>query len=147
MASSRFPFSHVPSEISFFPFWETKVTHLRWRLPTSDDTRKASHADMADPRVASCIRFDHRQAIHLLLLCSSTSQKDGLKASKATRRLGPVPFEQAFPRSRSLPLDMRSPGHPSRRPTREASEPGRSKPLFNPRHTVGTRYSDNVSLG
>lgn len=39
MASPRFPFSHVPSEIPFSRTG-TKVTHLRWGLPTSDDTLK-----------------------------------------------------------------------------------------------------------
>src|SRR5882724_9523037 len=65
MASPHFPFSHVPSEIPFFRM-ETKVTHLQWRLPTSC-------TDMADPQVASCFRFDHRQAIHLLRHCSRIS--------------------------------------------------------------------------
>ena len=48
---------------------------------------------------------------------------------------------------------MRQPGHPSKRPTREASKPGRSKPLFNLRHKANppippfpVRASNNVSL-
>jgi hypothetical protein len=39
MASPRFPFSHVPSEIPSSRTG-TKVTHLQWGLPTSDDTLK-----------------------------------------------------------------------------------------------------------
>jgi len=39
MASPRFPFSHVPSEIPLSRTG-TKVTHLQWGLPTSDDTLK-----------------------------------------------------------------------------------------------------------
>lgn len=44
---------------------------------------------MADPRVISCIRSDHRQVIHLLQLCSSMSTwgqlEDFERQSKATR--------------------------------------------------------------
>lgn len=55
---------------------KAKVTHLRWGLPTSDDT------DTADSQVASCIRFDHRQAIHILQCHSSKVTKGQLKATK-----------------------------------------------------------------
>src|SRR6202789_2379246 len=97
---------------------------------------KGMHIDMADPQVASCIRFDHRQAIHLLQHCSSMSHKDSLRLQrqketekKKTPRTNPLRL--GFPLSTTLQLDQRQPSHPSKRPTREASKPGRSKPLFN----------------
>ena len=73
MASPHFPFSHVPSEISFSPSWETKGS------PTYDEDYRRPTTDMAEPRVASCIRFDHRQATHLLRRRSSMSHKDSMR--------------------------------------------------------------------
>ena len=50
----------------------------------------------ADPRVASCIRFDLRQAIHLLQHRSSMSHKDSMRLQRRKKtRQGPVPFELA----------------------------------------------------
>ena len=61
---------HTSQVRSPCPMKRTKVTHLWWGLPTINDTWKA-HIDVVDPQVATCIRSDHRQAIHLL----STSLK------------------------------------------------------------------------
>jgi|SRR5882757_2247485 hypothetical protein len=84
MASPHFPFSHVPSEISFSPSWETKGS------PTYDEDYRRPTTDVAEPRVASCIRFDHRRAIHLLQHRSSTSHKDGIRLQRQnTPRTGP----------------------------------------------------------
>jgi hypothetical protein len=89
-----------------------------------------THVDMADPRVASCIRFDHRQAVHLLQHCSSMSHKGSLRLSKA-KSISPwaSPLRVGFPHSGTHRLNRRQPSHPSKRPTREASEPGHSSPL------------------
>ena len=88
--------------------------------------------DVAEPRVASCIRFDHRQATHLLLHRSSASHKDGMRLQRQITP-GTDPLRAGFPRGRTHPLDWRRPSHPSKRPTREASEPGRSlKAPFQP---------------
>jgi hypothetical protein len=57
--------SHTSQVRSPCSMKRTKVTHLWWGLPTINDTWKA-HMDVADPQVATCIRSDHRQAIHLL---------------------------------------------------------------------------------
>jgi len=73
MASPRFPFSHVPSEISFSPSRETKGS------PTYDEDYRRPTTDVAEPRVTSCIRFDHRQATHLLQHRSSMSHKDSIR--------------------------------------------------------------------
>src|ERR1700761_6997846 len=47
--------------------------------PTYDEDYRRPTTDVAEPRVASCIRFDHRRAIHLLQHRSSTSHKDGIR--------------------------------------------------------------------
>jgi hypothetical protein len=89
MASPHFPFSHIPSEISFFPVGGNKRSPTYdgdYRRPTSPKRR--THIDVADPRVASCIRFVHRQAIHLLQHRSSTSQKDGTRLHKGKHTPG-----------------------------------------------------------
>jgi hypothetical protein len=122
MASPHFPFSHVPSEIPFSLFRETK------RSPTYDEDyrrpmmpKRHAHVDMADPQVASCIRFDHRQAIHLLQHCLSLSHKDSIRLQ---RQGAPQvsPLRVGFPRSEAHQLDTRQPGHPTKRPTGEASK-------------------------
>src|SRR6266849_562394 len=124
MPSRRFPFSHVPSEISFLPARETQGS------PTDDEDYRRLTTDVAEPRVASCIRFDHRQATHLLQHRSSMSHKDSIRLYRQdTPRTDPL--RAGFPRGGTHPLDSRRPSHPSKRPTREASKPGRSKPPFN----------------
>src|SRR5258708_26383922 len=52
---------------------------------------------MADPQVASYVRFDHRQATHLLQHCSSTSQKNGLRLHQKAKPYGPVLFKLGLP--------------------------------------------------
>ncbi len=91
MTSPHFPFSHVPGEISFFPVAENKghpptmgTTDVRQHL-------KGTYVDVADPRVASCIRFDHRQAIHLLQHRLSLSQKDSIRLQRQKHALGQSP--------------------------------------------------------
>jgi hypothetical protein len=119
MASSRFPFSHVPGEIPFSLFWETK------RSPTYDEDyrrpmmpKRHAHVDMVEPQEASCIRFDHRQAIHLLQHCLSLSHKDSIRLQ---RQGAPQvsPLRVGFPRSEAHQLDTRQPGHPTKRPAGE----------------------------
>src|SRR6266436_6142923 len=65
MASPHFPFSHIPGEIPLSLSMGSKghppsmgTTDVRWCL-------KDLHPDTVDPQVASCIRFDHRQANHI----------------------------------------------------------------------------------
>src|SRR6266403_2016028 len=76
MASPHFPFSHIPGEIPLSLSMGT--TDVRWCL-------KDLHPDTVDPQVASCIRFDHRQAIHVLQHRSSKVTQGQLKALKAMR--------------------------------------------------------------
>src|SRR6266478_3570205 len=66
MASPHFPFLHIPGEIPVsLSMWITAhppgmgSTDVRWCL-------KDLLPDTVDPQVASCIRFDHRQATHVL---------------------------------------------------------------------------------
>jgi len=92
---------------------------------------------MADPPVVSCIRFDHRQAIHLLQHRSITSHKDG---SRLQRWAKPTSFHnhQARPLWISLPtkrdsLTQHKTGQPTirKRPTGEASNTKSLQPPFN----------------
>jgi hypothetical protein len=80
MASPCFPFSHVSSKIPLSR-GETKVTALDedYQRPATPE-RHAT--DMADPLVVSCIRIDHRQAIHLLHHRSIASHKDGSRLQR-----------------------------------------------------------------
>jgi len=109
VASPHFPFSHVSSEIPSSSV-RTKVTHLQWGLPTTGDVWK-THTDVADPLVASCIRHDHRQAIHLLQTLLKHITQGRLKASKHNHQ-GQFPFESGLPRSRTHWLDGRQPSQP-----------------------------------
>ena len=133
MASPHFPFSHIPSEISFSPLRETKGHPPTMRTTDVRRCLKGTHTDMADPQVASCIRFDHRQAIHLLQHRSSTSHKDGSRLQRQTKEKpsGRSPFEQA---SRVAGLIDSIKGNPvvHRRGLLERrANQVRSKPLFN----------------
>jgi|HubBroStandDraft_5_1064220.scaffolds.fasta_scaffold271986_1 hypothetical protein len=80
MASPCFPFSHVLSKIPLSR-GETKVTALGedYQRPATPE-RHAT--DVADPLVVSCIRIDHRQAIHLLQHRSIASHKDGSRLQR-----------------------------------------------------------------
>ena len=80
MASPCFPFSHVSSKIPSSR-GETKVTALDedYQRPVTPERRAT---DMADPLVVSCIRIDHRQAIHLLHHRSIASHKDGSRLQR-----------------------------------------------------------------
>ena len=73
----------------------TRVTHLLWGLPVTGDAWKA-HAITADPRVASCIRFDHRQEIHPpspSLKCNHLSHQRQAKTHVPRNRQGQSHFE------------------------------------------------------
>src|SRR5712672_2345045 len=97
MASPHFPLSHVSGEIPLSDM-RTRVTHLPCGLPATGDASKA-HTVTTDPQAASCIRFDHRQAIHppsTSLKCNS--HKERLSHQRQARHPGPqlprsVPFE------------------------------------------------------
>jgi hypothetical protein len=131
MASPHFPFSHIPSEIPFSLSRETKghpptmrTTNVRWRL-------KGTCIDMADPQVASCNQVwpsASNPPPSTLLKHVTQGQLKAFKG-KSSPRAGPL--RVGFPHSRTLQLDRRRPSHPSKRPTREASKLGRSKPPFN----------------
>jgi len=122
MASPHFPFSHVPGEIPFSLFWETKGHPPTMRTTNVRRCLKGTHVvDMADPQVASCIRFDHRQAIHLLQHRLSLSHKDSIRLQRQNApRVGPL--RVGFPRSEAHRLDTRQPGRPTKRPTGGASK-------------------------
>ena len=80
-----------------------------YRRPMTPERR----TDMADLRVASCIRFDHRQATHLLQHRSKHVTKgrpDGFKGKNDTPRASLL--RVGFPHSRTHQLDMRQPSHP-----------------------------------
>jgi len=68
-----------------------RTTNVRWHL-------KGACTDMADPQVASCIRCDHRQAIHLLQHCPSMPHKDSLRLQRQARQHGPF-FQGQSPSS------------------------------------------------
>jgi hypothetical protein len=106
--------------------------------------------------VASCIRFDHRQAIHLLQHRLSMSHKDSIRLQRQKQNTPRAsPLRVGFPRSGSHRLDTRRPGHRSKGPTGEASEPRplkapfqpltQNKPLFNPHFPV--RASKSIFPG
>src|SRR6266403_541040 len=82
---TTFRSAHIPGEIPLSLSMGSKghppsmgTTDVRWCL-------KDLHPDTVDPQVASCIRFDHRQAIHVLQHRSSKVTQGQLKALKAMR--------------------------------------------------------------
>ena len=122
---TSFPVLAHPKRDLLFPVVGNKGS------PTYDeDCRRRTTP--ADPRVASCIRFDHRQAIHLLstsLKHVSQGQHEAFKGKNTPRA---DPLRVGFPRGETHRLDGRRPGRPSKRPTGEASEPGSLKAPFQP---------------
>jgi hypothetical protein len=161
MASPRFPFSHIPSELPFFPVVRKEGSPTYggdYRRPTTPKGRATWTWRI--PKWLSCIGFDHRQAIHLLQHRSSMSHKDSSRLQRQKSSPRASPLRVGFPHGRTHQLDGRRPSRPSKRPTREASEPGSLKapfqpptqkqtPLFHisspPLLSVGA--SHNVSLG
>ena len=111
------------------------------RSPTYCEDYRRPTTDTTDPQMASCLRFDHRQAIHPLQPHSSMSHKDSSRLHQAKGEPPPTPrsisFEQASHKAGTHPLDMRQPSQPSKKPTREAnklSKPSRSSPLSTSEH-------------
>src|SRR5712675_2066374 len=109
MASPHFPLSHVSGEIPFSDMI-TRVSHLPLGLPATGDASKA-HTVTTDPQVASCIRFDHRQAIHppsTSLKCNSHKERLSHQRGLLERRANLI---------RSNPLSTPSSPHQRKGPT------------------------------
>jgi hypothetical protein len=129
MASPHFPFSHVPSEMSFSPVVGAKghpptvrTTDVRQRTRRIPEWLAASGLTIGKQSTS----FQHRL---------STSHKDGIRLHKAKGERPPTPradlLRAGFPHSGTHRLDVRQPGQPSKKPTREASKPSHSEPPFN----------------
>jgi len=119
MASPHFPFSHVSGEIPWFREWEqgSPTFNEDYQRPV---TPKKAHTDAADPRVVSCIRSDHRQAIHLLQHRSSMSHKDSLRLSKSKARATKAPPTN---QPRPIPYWVRLPAWQDSLTRREITQP------------------------
>jgi hypothetical protein len=123
--------------------WDPLVPWMEQRSPTFDEdyrrpmTPKRHTQTRRIPEWLSCIRSDHRQAIHLLQHRSKHATQGQLEASKAkrgnkvpARPPRPIPFWVRFSRITELHwLDVRWPSLPWKRPTKEASELNPSSPL------------------
>jgi hypothetical protein len=97
-----------------------RTTNVWWHL-------KGTHIDMMDPQVASWPSASNPPPSTL----PKPVTQGQLKAFKGKLSPWASPLWIGFPHSGTHRLDGRRPSHPSKRPTREASKLGRSKPPFN----------------
>ena len=94
--------------------------------------------------MAGCLRFDHRQAIHLLQHCLRLSLKDSVRLQRQKKHAsGRSISSRLFRIVKVHRLDTGQPSHPSWRPTREASN---ATSLKSPFSTSDTRDNGIDSL-
>jgi hypothetical protein len=97
MASPRFPFSHVPSEIPLSRTG-TEVTHLQWRLPTSNVTQRALRTWRIPEWLAASGLTIGKQSTSFQH-CSSMSQKDSSRLQRKSDPTRAPPHQGQSPSS------------------------------------------------
>jgi len=147
---TSFPILARPKWDLLFPVTENKGHPPTMRTTDVRRHLKGACVDVADPRVASCIRFDHRQAIHLLQHRSSLSQKDSSRLQQRQKRtLGQSPssrlptWQDSSTRHKTTQSSIKE-AYLRGEQTESAQSPlstSDTKP------TDPTKASDNVSLG
>jgi hypothetical protein len=107
MASPHFPFSHIPSKIPLPPPTrgggsKRSLTYQGdYQHPNCSPFRRRTFVNAADPQVTSCIRFGHRQAIHLLSTLPEHIAQGRLETLKAkSEPMRPTQHQGKSPSSR-----------------------------------------------